>query len=71
MTHESLSLSITGMSCGHCVNAVRRTLTALPGVEVTQVALGSATVQYDPAQQSPDRIVAAVTDEGYLAVAAG
>jgi copper chaperone len=69
MSIQSLSLSITGMSCGHCVNAVRNTLDALPGVTVEQVTIGRAVVQYDAAQATADRIVQAVTDEGYEAVA--
>jgi copper chaperone CopZ len=65
-----LALSITGMSCGHCVGAVRQALAALPGVTVTNVAIGSATLAYDPAAVTPDRIAQAVTDEGYPATAA-
>jgi len=31
------TLNITGMTCGHCVNAVQRALAAVPGV--TRVAV--------------------------------
>jgi copper chaperone CopZ len=61
------TLSIEGMSCGHCVKAVGDALRRLPGVDVQQVAIGSATVAYDPSSTTPDEIVDAVNDEGYSA----
>lgn len=64
------TLNIDGMSCGHCVAAVRKALEHLDGVTVQQVAIGSATVEYDPAVASPDKIVEAVNDAGYTAAPA-
>jgi len=66
-----LALSINGMSCGHCLNAVRRALSDTPGVTVESVRIGRAEVQYDPALATPDQIAAAVTDAGYEATRAG
>jgi len=63
------TLKIDGMSCGHCVAAVKKALEAVEGVSVQNVAIGSATVSYDPAVTSADTIVAAVDDAGYSAVA--
>jgi|MudIll2142460700_1097286.scaffolds.fasta_scaffold1667729_2 copper chaperone CopZ len=60
-----LALTISGMSCGHCVSAVLRALEDAPGVTVQSVRLGRADVQYDPALTTPERIAAAVTDAGY------
>lgn len=65
MTH--LTLSIDGMSCGHCLNAVSRALGALPAVTVKSVAIGRAELDYDPAKIDAGRIVAAITDAGYPA----
>jgi copper chaperone CopZ len=62
-----LALSINGMSCSHCLNAVRRALSDTPGVTVESVRIGRADVQYDPAVTTPDQIAAAVTDAGYEA----
>jgi copper chaperone len=64
---EHVSLHIEGMTCGHCVSAVRQALTAVDGATVESVAVGSATVAYDPARTSPERLAAAVTEEGYAA----
>ena len=62
---ERVTLAIDGMSCGHCVKSVEQALKALDGVAVEQVAIGTATVQYDPAATSVDRLRDAVEDEGY------
>ncbi|HKT58865.1 MAG TPA: cation transporter [Gemmatimonadales bacterium] len=62
-----LTLHIEGMSCGHCLNAVSRALTELPGVEVESVRIGRADLRYDEQQLNPARIEAAVADAGYRA----
>ena len=62
---ETLTMHIDGMSCGHCVKAVRDALAELPGVEVKDVAIGAATVAYDPAETPRSELVEAVRDAGY------
>jgi len=62
---QRATLSIEGMSCDHCVRTVRETLRKLPGVDAEQVAIGSATVAYDPSATSLDEIFDALNDEGY------
>lgn len=64
---EALNLTIGGMSCGHCVKAVDKALKAVPGVQVQEVKVGGASVQYDPAATSPSAIAEAVTEAGYEA----
>jgi copper chaperone len=65
------TLKIEGMSCGHCVASVKKALTGLDGVTVETVAVGSATVAYDPAVASEEEIAGAIRDAGYTpAVAA-
>ncbi|CAN5853188.1 hypothetical protein BH11PLA1_BH11PLA1_12400 [soil metagenome] len=44
-TNESITLSIDGMTCGHCVNAVTKALSAVPGVQVRSVAVGTAQIE--------------------------
>ena len=68
---ERLRLEIDGMSCDHCVRAVTTALRALPGVRVEEVAIGRATVDYDPARTTPEQVLEAVADEGYEAFRAG
>lgn len=67
---QNLVLHIEGMSCGHCLNAVTRALTQLPGVELGSVRIGRADLRYDERTVEPARIVAAVSEAGYRATAA-
>jgi copper chaperone len=67
---KSLNLTIEGMSCGHCLNAVNRALTQLNGVQVGSVQIGKASLNYDETKLSPDQITAAVSAEGYRATVA-
>lgn len=62
-----LTLSITGMSCGHCLNAVNQTLGRLDGVKLGSVRLGRAELEYDEARIEPTAITAAVKAAGYEA----
>jgi copper chaperone CopZ len=64
---NTLTLTINGMSCSHCLNAVQRALAAVPGLEIVSVRIGRADVRYDPALSNPDTIAAAVSDAGYEA----
>lgn len=66
---QTLNLSISGMSCGHCVRAVRDALAHLPGVAVEQVDIGTASIKYDPAVVSLDEVTGAIEDAGYAAEA--
>lgn len=68
---EQATIGIQGMSCGHCVASVKRALGQLAGVDVQEVKVGSATVAYDPAAVTPERIAQAIADEGYAARVAG
>lgn len=62
---EKLTLDIDGMSCGHCVGAVRRALEEIEGVQVESVRVGEAAVRYDPRTVTTDAIAAAIADQGY------
>jgi copper chaperone len=62
---QSETFQITGMSCGHCVGAVRGALAALKGVEVQEVTIGRAALRFDPAVVSREAIVDAIEDQGY------
>jgi copper chaperone len=65
---EHISIHIAGMSCGGCVNSVRNALARIPGVQVDQVKVGTATVAYDPAMTDPERLRAAIVKAGFETV---
>jgi copper chaperone len=62
---ERATIAIEGMSCGHCVAAVKKALEVLGGVEIEHVSIGSATVIYDPDAVSIEQIREAVRSAGY------
>ena len=62
---ERAELSIDGMSCGHCVGQVKAALQGVPGVVVENVAVGKASVSFDPAKASRDVVAEVVTKAGY------
>ena len=58
--------SVTGMTCGHCAQAVTSELTALPGVAEVRVDLGAGSVTVTSAAPLADEQVRAAVDEaGY------
>jgi copper chaperone len=68
---ERLTLTIDGMSCSHCLGAVTRALQGLDGVRIDRVAIGSATVEIDPARTDAQAVTTAIEDAGYQAHVAG
>ncbi len=61
----ALHLAIDGMHCGACVRRVRAALEKLPGVTVTEVAIGRAEVV--PGAVAAAEVVAALARAGYPA----
>jgi copper chaperone len=66
---QHATFEITGMSCGHCVKAVDKALQQADGVTVENVAIGTATVQYDPAKTDAQKIAQIIDDSGFPVVA--
>ena len=67
---ERVELTIEGMTCEHCVRAVRGRLERTPGVKVEKVDVGSATLEYDAGTTTLDDVEEAIADEGYTAFVA-
>ncbi|WP_434778647.1 heavy-metal-associated domain-containing protein [Neisseria sp. Ec49-e6-T10] len=66
---ENTTLKITGMTCGHCVAAVKRTLDQIDGVQNTEVSLtpSEAKISFDPNKTNINTLINAITEEGYAA----
>ena len=64
---NEIILSVTGMTCGGCVNSVQKVLAALPGVQSVEVTLspGQARVVVDPARVNRAALAQAVIDAGF------
>jgi copper chaperone len=62
-----IRLKVEGMTCQHCVKAVREALSAVPGVDgVTAVSLESGEALVDGKPEA-GALLAALQEEGYEA----
>ncbi|MBI4714406.1 MAG: copper ion binding protein [Nitrospirae bacterium] len=64
---EKVVLSVSGMTCDHCVRSVERWVGSLDGVEEIQVSLPDQRVEvrYRPSLIDVDRIKGAILEAGY------
>ena len=67
---ESLTLPVLGMSCSACQHHVEKTLRSTAGVLEARVDLMAhrASIRFDPATASPEKIVEAIRSAGFDAV---
>ncbi len=65
---KTQELKIEGMTCGHCVMHVKKELSRLPHVQVDDVQIGKAKVQYDDARVSLLDFSQAIERAGYRLV---
>lgn len=68
-TIGTTTLNIDGMTCAHCVQAVTKVLSSVPGVKVMSVAVGSAVIETADGWAT-GKAVAALEEAGYPARAA-
>ncbi|WP_420753567.1 heavy-metal-associated domain-containing protein [Rhodococcus sp. O3] len=61
---------VEGMTCGHCVSAVREEISAIPGVSEVDVNLETGTVVVtSDTELDPQAVADAVDEAGYALVA--
>jgi copper chaperone len=67
---EQRTLTVTGMTCGGCENAVRRVVSSIPGVATVTASHqeNRVVVEYDPRQADFEKIRAAIGTAGYEVV---
>lgn len=58
-------LTINGMTCNHCVMAVRKALAQIEGLDVEDVQIGKAAVSYDDDHVTSSQIEDAIAQAGY------
>lgn len=60
-------ISVPEISCEACKAAIEGALTPLEGVSsaVVDIAAKRVRVDYDPSRMSPERLVAAIEEQGY------
>ena len=59
------NMTIEGMSCQHCVMAVKKALGGVPGIVGSNVQIGSAVVKYDESKIRKGDIDTKIEDAGY------
>lgn len=64
---ERVVIKVGGMSCQHCVKAVKEALEALPGINEVQVNLEEKTAMFNwqDGETPMEEIVTAIEDQGY------
>lgn len=64
---EQTTLTLKGMSCGHCVKSVEDNVGKLAGVESVSVNLDAGTVQvsHDSTQADRSKIEETIEEQGY------
>ncbi|USK61662.1 copper chaperone CopZ [Peribacillus asahii] len=64
---EKVTLLVSGMSCGHCVNAVEGAVGKLNGVSNVNVQLseGKVDIEFDSSMVSLETIKETIDDQGY------
>jgi len=63
-----VTIKIDGMSCQHCVAAVKKAVDAIDGVSSLNVEIGSAIVSFDETKTSSDAISGAIQSAGYKVI---
>ena len=63
------TITVTGMTCSHCVAAVQDEVGKLPGVSTVEVDLASGAVTIESDAPVPDDALAAAVDEAGYEVA--
>ena len=64
---QTVTLGISGMTCGGCVRSVSNVLKALDGVTKAEVSLerNNAVVDYDPGKVKVEQLKRSVVEAGF------
>lgn len=61
---KTQEFKIDGMSCGHCIMAVKKELSKI-NLESVEVVIGSANVKFDETKIDPAIIETAISEAGF------
>ena len=65
MAQIEKTFTITGMSCGGCVNSLTRVLKTVPGIEPLTIEVGKASLRLDSDKADTAAVRAAVERAGF------
>ena len=63
------TLTIGGMTCGHCLRNVQQALNSMDAVKLDELRVGRAVVTFDETRVTADAVAEAVRDAGYEVLA--
>jgi copper chaperone len=58
-------IQIAGMSCQHCVMAVKKAIGGLKGIEESDISIGSAAVKFDDKAVRKEELETAIEKAGF------
>lgn len=62
---KNQQITISGMTCGHCVMNVKKELTKMTGLTVKAVTIGAADIERDETMVSDQQLREAIEEAGY------
>ena len=62
------TFTVSGMSCGGCVNSLTRVLKTVPGIEPIKIEVGKAQLRLDPNRVTTQAVKDAVARAGFEVV---
>lgn len=65
MAMSEHTYTISGMSCGGCVNSLTRVLKTVPGIEPIKIEVGKAHLRVDDARVTSQTVKDAVARAGF------
>ncbi len=65
---KTVELEISGMSCGHCVMAVKKALSNLNDIKVEDVQIGKAVIRVDENTDAVELAINSVEEAGYSVI---
>ena len=65
---KTQEFKIEGMSCGHCVMAVRKELGKLDNIKIDDVQIGKVKVEFDESKTEESRIINAIEEAGFKVI---
>jgi copper chaperone len=61
-------IAVEGMSCQHCVMAVKKALGGVPGILESDVQIGSVAIKYDEEKVKKEEIETKIEAAGYKVI---
>ncbi len=59
-----ITIAVTGMTCGHCLNAVNAAVSAVPGAEIKSVQIGRVEARVQDSSTT-EQVRSAIEAAGY------